>query len=749
MHTMKLEAAAKMRKSAAVVGEVIGKYHPHGDQAAYDALVRMAQDFSLRYPLIQGSGNFGSVDGDSAAAMRYTEARLSAFASTLMAEIDQGTTEMRPTYDAVGDEPVVLPAMMPNLLLNGSSGIAVGMSCSFPPHNLNEVADACRAMIKDPDIGNNALASHIVGPDFPTGGEIIDSPEALAEVYRAGHGFVRVRGTFEIEEKKRGLKDLIVTSIPYSVNKSRLIERIAQLVRDKRLKHIHDVRDESTEDIRIVLELRGTGIAPESVMAFLYHHTELQINFPINFIAVNPDAVPVRLSLKQILAHFLDFRYSRTVLRLEHRLAALKKRIHILEGFSALFRDIDTAIAIIRSARSRKEAADGLKQEFGLDDEQVDAILEMRLYRLVALEMGKLMDELAEKQREASSIEKDLASPKRIWGIIDKELVRTAKQFGDARRTHLVEEQEAPAVEYDPDAFVDHEDTTVILSKQGWVRRVKMEVEDPGQLKFREGDALMATARVNTEKTVAFCSNMGKLYVMRALDVPATTGFGEPVSSVFALADGEYIVGFLVPDPAAESADAGGAISEPSEDGASGGQLGLFSNIEIGDDKVSTERDSVDRVIRQAADSAIVVTASGKGFRFGPDILREPTKRTGRKLVTLKKGDTVVTAKPVYAPFAVAASDTGKVLLFPVDQVPLLSGPAQGVRIMKLTENARVVSLEPVDMTDVITIDPKRGKPKTIRVSEIPQANRDTQGKVSFGPIKSIEKVPETQRPPE
>ncbi len=550
MHSMRLTDAAKMRKSAAVVGEVIGKYHPHGDQAAYDALVRMAQDFSLRYPLIDGSGNFGSIDGDSPAAMRYTETRLSTFAGMLLRDIDRGTTDFRPTYDAIGEEPDVLPSAVPNLLLNGSSGIAVGMSCSFPPHNLSEVVSACRAAIRQNDLKSRDLLKHVKGPDFPTGGEILDHPDQLAEIYTTGHGSVRVRGTFQVESLKHGRTNLIVTSVPYSVNKSRLIERIAQLIRDKKLKHVQDVRDESTTDVRIVLELRAGDVKPDSVMAFLYRHSDLQINFPMNFIAITPEGVPERLGLAAIIRHFLNFRYDRLVRRLEHTLAILQKRIHLLEGFALVFQDLDKALRIIRSARSRQEAEQGLRENFPLDDEQIEAVLETRLYKLVGMEMGKLLDERAAKKKEAQGISRDLASPERLWEIIDRELADISTKFADKRRTRIVGEQDAVALEYDPEEFVEHADTTVILSKQGWIRRMKSEVGEDASLKFREGDGLFGLVRVNTGKTVAIFSNLGKVYVMRALDVPASMGFGEPIGSLLNFVDGEFVVGFIAPDPA-------------------------------------------------------------------------------------------------------------------------------------------------------------------------------------------------------
>ncbi len=744
MHAMGLSEAAKMRKSAAVVGEVIGKYHPHGDQAAYDALVRMAQDFSLRYPLVEGSGNFGSVDGDSPAAMRYTETRLSPFAALLLREIDQGTTEFRPTYDGMGQEPDVAPAGVPNLLLNGSSGIAVGMSCSFPPHNLVEVVAACRAAIRDSNFDARKMLTFIKGPDFPTGGEIVDDPEHLAEIYTTGHGSIRVRGTYKEEPAGKGRKNLIVDSIPYSVNKSRLIERMAQLIKDKKLPQVLDVRDESTKDVRIVLELRGGDVRPESVVAFLYKHTDLQINFPVNFIAITPQGVPDRLGLDKIIRYFLDFRYEKTTQRLQHRLAMLQKRIHVLEGFRLLFADLDRALKIIRSARSRQEAAQGLKATFALDDEQTDAVLEMRLYRLVGMEIGKVLDDLAVKKREAEEISLDLASPERLRAIMDRELAEIARKFGDRRLTQIMAEKDAAAVEFNPEEFVDHEDTTVILSKQGWIRRMKSEVGDSSALKFREGDGLFGWVRVNTGHTVAIFTNLGKVYVTRALEIPATTGFGEPLGSLLNMADGESVVGFVAPVPAEhpaceERADQG-EKSDHAETGEAEDQFSLFQGTEDGCETFSSTSIA-------APGRGVLVTRGGKGFRFDFGMLREPSKRAGRKLVNLAGDDEVVTIRPEDGVLLAVASNTGKVLVFPVEQIPTLTGPGRGVRIISLKSGSSVVAVEVVGPGDALLVRPTQGKEKTVRVKSIPQANRATQGKDLFRGIDLMERIggPERQ----
>lgn len=740
MHTMRLNDTARMRKSAAVVGEVIGKYHPHGDQAAYDALVRMAQDFSLRYPMIEGSGNFGSLDGDSPAAMRYTETRLSAFAGLLLREIEQGTTDFHPTYDAMGDEPDVFPAMVPNLLLNGASGIAVGMSCSFPPHNLGEIVAACRAAIHKSDLSTEELLQFVKGPDFPTGGEILDDPGYLTEVYSTGHGSIRIRGTFHVETVSRGRENLIVDSIPYSVNKSRLIERIAQLIRDKKLKYLQDVRDESTADVRIVLEIRGGDVSAETVMAFLFKHTDLQINFPVNLIAITPQGVPERLGLARIIRYFLDFRYDKTVRRLNYRLELLQKRIHILEGFDALFQDLDKALRIIRSARSRQEAEEGLKQNFPLDDEQIEAILEMRLYRLVGMEIGKLLDELSAKKKEALEIRRDLASSDRLWKIIDKELAEISAKFPDARRTTIVEEKKAAALEYNPEEFVDYEDATVILSKQGWIRRMKSEVEDESTLKFRESDSLFARIRVNTARPVAIFSNLGKVYVTKGIDIPATTGFGEPIGSIFNFGDGEFVVGMIAPELTADDTEPMPRDQELAlpewQDRQDFEQASLFGAEDA-------EPAPPLPPLAEVSAKGILVTKRGQGFRFDYAIIQETTKRMGRRLVNLREDDEVLTVKPETGDLIAIAADSDRLLIFPVEQIPILAGPGQGVRLMKLSREAQVISLETVNPGDKLKIMRKRGRDKILPVKDIDAGQRAGVGKVSIAGMVGIERVKE------
>ncbi|MGC8657682.1 MAG: DNA gyrase/topoisomerase IV subunit A [Desulfomonilaceae bacterium] len=738
MHGMRLSDSSKMRKSAAIVGEVIGKYHPHGDQAAYDALVRMAQDFSLRYPLIEGSGNFGSIDGDSPAAMRYTETRLSRFSGLLLQDIDEGTTDFKPTYDGIGEEPDVLPATIPNLLLNGSSGIAVGMSCSFPPHNLGEVISACRAAIKAPDINVRDLMEFIKGPDFPTGAQIVESEDHLREIYESGHGSIRVRGTYKVESAGRGKTLLIIDSIPYSVNKAKLVERIAILIREKRLRNVFDVRDESAEDIRIVLEIRGAEIKPESIVAFLYKHTELQINFPMNFIAINPHGIPDRLSLDRIIKYFLEFRYHKTVRKLTYLLEILRKRIHILEGFEILFDDLDRAISTIRSARSKSEAGSGLKDSFRLDDEQVEAILEMRLYKLVGIEIGKVLDELAAKRKQALEIEKDLSSPGRLWKRIDKELESIASQSSDPRRSRIVQETEEETLVFDVQSFVDQEDTTVILSKQGWIRRIKSEVEDGATLKFREGDSLLAVVRTNTSRTVTIFTNRGKIYSVRVSEIPSTGGFGEPLSSRLRLDDGEIALALLTPEPlgggpmAVEISDSPEDLTIDFDESPPIGQPSLFLDEEsAGPENYAAEK--------RVGLNAIIVTKRGRGFMFDLELFKDPTKRLGRKLVNLEKDDEVVAVKIADNEFVVVGGSEGHVIKFRLDQVPTMVGPARGVIFMKTGAQNEVIGLAVVGKDQSVNVIQKEGNTKLVPVKEINESARGGRGKKLCPGIAAIE----------
>ncbi|MGB8295080.1 MAG: DNA topoisomerase IV subunit A, partial [Polyangia bacterium] len=538
---------ARFRKSATIVGAVIGKYHPHGDTACYDAMVRMAQDFSLRYRLVDGHGNFGSLDGDAPAAYRYTEARLAPLSTELLDEIKQGTVDFRPNYDGTSQEPMVLPARIPQLLANGCAGIAVGMATNIPPHNLGEVCEAAVALIDDRKLESKDLLKYIKGPDFPTGGQIINSKKELREIYETGQGPVRLRGEWKLEETKRG-QQIVITSIPYNVSKANLVEAIAQVILAKKLPMLVDVRDESTDDVRVVLELKA-GADPALVVAYLYKHTPLELSFHVNMTCLVPTenrevAGPMRLNLQAILSEFLDFREDVVTRRFEFGLAELRRRIHILEGFAILFDALDEAIRIIRKSDGKADAATKLQARFKLDEEQTDAILEMKLYKLARLEIEAIRDELAEKRARAKEIEAILKDKRRLWKVIRGEIADIGQRFADKRRTKI-SGSSGDEVEFQAEDFIVDEEVTVILSRDGWLKRAR-EVKDLSATRLREGDAVLAALRGSTKDFLAIFSNLGSCYVSRIHDVPASTGHGEPVQKLFNFRDGERVVAAMV-----------------------------------------------------------------------------------------------------------------------------------------------------------------------------------------------------------
>src|SRR3954470_20850208 len=516
-HDHHLTHEAKYQKCAKVVGTIMGQYHPHGDVAIYDAMVRMAQDFSLRYPLVDGHGNFGSLDGDAAAAYRYTEARLAPLAPMLLDEIKQETVEFRPNYDGTTEEPVVLPAKFPQLLVNGSTGIAVGMATNIPPHNLGEVCEAAVALIDDKKLETKDLLKFIKGPDFPTGGQITNSKKELRDIYETGQGGIRVRGEWKTEQEKRGGEWIVITSIPFGISKASIVEKIAEVIIAKKLPLLLDVRDESTSDVRVVLELKS-GADPALVMSYLYKHTPLELSFHVNLTCLvptdNPEiAGPARLDLKAILAEFLRFREDVVTRRFEFELRELEKRIHILVGFEIIFDALDEAIRIIRKSDGKADAAVKLMKRFELDAIQTDAVLELKLYKLARLEIDAIRAELAEKRARAKEIKSILADKKKLWKVIRGELVEVSERFADKRRTKIGGAG-GDDVEFDAEAFIVDEEVTVILPRDGWLKRVR-EVKDLSATRLREGDAVLAVVRASTKDPLAIFSNLGSCYVMR------------------------------------------------------------------------------------------------------------------------------------------------------------------------------------------------------------------------------------------
>ena len=449
MWQQNLTADVKHRKCAKVVGDVMGNYHPHGDAAIYETLVRMAQSFSLRVPLVDGSGNFGSLDGDSAAAMRYTECRLARVADELLQEIEQQTVPFRPNYDGTRTEPVVLPARFPNLLVNGATGIAVGMATNIPPHNLGEVCTALIKLLDNQELTSAQLARYIKGPDFPTGGHILNSPAELRDIYKIGHGSIRLRATWEKGPASRGAKTIYVTSIPYGLDKGPLVLQIGDIILGRKMPHLVDVRDLSTDDVRIELELKA-GADENLVMAYLFKHTQLQTTFAVNMTCLVPTeneqvGRPERLELHQMLWWFLKFRLDVVTARLEHELEQLQRRIHILEGFEKVFDALDEIIRIIRKSDGKADAAEKVMKRFALDADQTDAILELKLYRLARLEIQVIQQELADKRKRARQIATLLKDEGARWRLVREELEAIQKKYGEPRRTRIEETED---VEY-------------------------------------------------------------------------------------------------------------------------------------------------------------------------------------------------------------------------------------------------------------------------------------------------------------
>jgi len=693
---LRLGGGARPRKSAAVVGEVLGKYHPHGDLAAYEAMVRMAQPFALRYPLVHGEGNFGSLDGDSPAAMRYTEARLSAIAEELLRDIRHDTVDFRDNYDATLREPIVLPAALPQLLVNGSTGIAVGMATNIPPHHLGEVVAALRALIDDPTLQTKDLLKHIKGPDFPTGGEILNTRAELRQIYETGQGAVRLRSQYTEEHSGRR-RTVIITSIPYMTNKATIVEEIAACITSRGLPQAVDVRDESTDVIRIVVEMKPEAAA-DSVMAYLFKHTSLQINFNVNLTALVPTGragigQPARLTLLEICRHFLDFRRDIVRRHLTHELTELRERLHILAGFLKLFDGLDRAIKLIRQAESRADAQRGLIKTFGVDEIQADAILETRLYQLARLEIDKIRAEQREKAARAKEIERLLKSDKALWGLVSSELEALAKTYADPRRSVL---KAGAELTYDADAYVVHEDTTVVVTRDGWMKRLG-ELKDPSSTRVREGDQAKWVLRGNTRDALALFSNFGVAYVMKVGNVPATTGYGEPVQSLLNFKDGERIVNAaLVCGPAGPAREDG----EPKV-----GQGELFT-AGSGD---ATPPASAIRLsgaeTSRPVERWLVASAGGMGLFCRPDL--SETTRSGRRFARTREGDELVTVAPAEGVTITAASSGGKVLSFPAEELPELAGAGRGVILMRVDRGETLIAAvcHPADRQPVAIAD--------------------------------------------
>jgi DNA gyrase subunit A len=699
MWQQNLTADAKHRKCAKVVGDVMGSFHPHGDAALYETLVRMAQPFSLRYPLVDGSGNFGSLDGDSAAAMRYTECRLARIADEMLAEIDRETVHFKPNYDGTKTEPVVLPARIPNLLINGTTGIAVGMATNVPPHNLGEVCMALLKLLDNEDLSSVQLCRYVKGPDFPTGGQILNSADELKEIYKTGSGTVRVRATWEEASPSRGGQRLYITSIPYATNKAALVERIAEVVLSRKLPHLVDVRDVSTDDVRIELELKREA-DPRMVMAYLFKHTPLQSNFIVNLTCLIPTenaevGRPERLDLKSILWHFLHFRLDVVTSRLEHELAALRKRIHILEGFEKIFDALDEIIRLIRKSDGKADAAVKIMKRFDLDEDQTDAILELKLYRLARLEILVIQNELADKRKRARQISGLLKDEEGRWTIVRTEIQEIQAKYAgktDTRRTLI---EAAAEVEFTADDFIVEEDNVVIVSRDGWFKRQK-EVRDLSTTRLREGDAVLAAVSGSTRASMVLFTNFGTAYTARIIDVPASTGYGEPVQKLFKLRDGERVIAAFSLDPRA-----------------------------IGD--IGSRREGEPPPVH-----ALAVTSDGYSLRFSFEPFVEPSTRAGRRYARPVAGAEVVgVARVTGEEIVIAATHDARAILCRADEVNYLSGPGKGVILIKLaSEDDYVLGfLASTGERDLMRVETSRGSEQTISTAKYEVTGRGGKGR--------------------
>jgi topoisomerase-4 subunit A len=653
MRELKLSPTGGFRKSAKISGDVMGNYHPHGDAAIYDAMARLAQPFAMRYPLVDGQGNFGNIDGDNPAASRYTEARLTAAAEALMEGLAENAVDFRPNYDGTLEEPVVMPAAFPNLLANGASGIAVGMATNVPPHNLHELIDACQLLIKDPAVTNEALVAVVPGPDFPTGGTIVEPRENILEAYRTGRGSFRLRAKWHVEDQGRGTWNIIVTEIPYQVQKSKLIERLAEVIQTKKVPALADVRDESADDVRIVLEPRSRNVDPEMLMGMLFRNSELEIRFSLNMNVLIDGRTPKVCSLKEVLRAFLDHRRDVLKRRSQHRLEKIDARLEILEGFIIAFLNLDRVIDIIRYDAEPKRAL--MAEDWGkphpramsekdyvppvldgegeLTEAQAEAILNMRLRSLRKLEEMELKREYDELLKERAGLEDLLASDARQWKRIGEELALVQKTFGHSapggkRRTLFADAAEVEEVPIE--AMIDREPITVICSKMGWIRAMKGHQPLDTEVKFKDGDEGRFCFHAETTDRILIVGANGRFYTILGANLPGGRGMGEPVRLMVDLPNDSDICEILIYRPGVKY---------------------------------------------------LVASSEGDGFVVPSDEVVAQT-RAGKVVLNLRDGVKAVVCRPVQGDHVAVVGDNRKVLIFPLSDLPEMAR-GKGVRLQK------------------------------------------------------------------
>ena len=653
MRELRLASSGGFRKSAKISGDVMGNYHPHGDAAIYDAMARLAQDFAVRYPLVDGQGNFGNIDGDNPAASRYTEARMTPFAEALLEGLAEDAVDYRDNYDGTLREPVVLPAAFPNLLANGSSGIAVGMATNIPPHNIAELIDACIHLIKTPDARDDTLLNYIPGPDFPTGGVIVEPPESIAQAYRTGRGAFRLRCRYEVEDLGRGQWQIVVTEIPYQVQKSKLIERIAELIQTRKIPVLADVRDESTDDVRLILEPRSKNVDPEVLMGLMYRNSDLELRFSLNMNVLVDGVTPRVCSLKEVLRAFLDFRQEVLLRRSQHRMDKIDHRLEVLEGLIVAFLNLDRVIEIIRYDDEPKAAlmredwgrsftratseADYVPpaptDEEGLSDVQAEAILNMRLRSLRRLEEMELKRERDALMEERAGLEDLLDDVSLQWAAVADQLREVKKTFGKdhpigARRTQFAE---AGKIEDVPlEAMIDREPITVVCSQMGWIRALTGHIDLNRELKFKDGDAPRFMFHAETTDRILVFGTNGRAYTLSAANLPGGRGMGEPLRLM---------------------------VDLPNEAGI------------------------VDLLIHKPGRKLLVASSAGDGFVVPEDEIVAQT-RSGKQVLNLRAPAQAQVCRPVTGDHVACVGENRKVLVFALDELPKLTR-GKGVRLQK------------------------------------------------------------------
>lgn len=630
MRQLHLDPKSGFKKCARVVGDVIGKYHPHGDSAVYGAMVRLAQDFSVRYPLVDGQGNFGNIDGDGAAAMRYTEARLTEFAIAMMEGLNDDAVDFMETYDGEESEPVVMPSMVPNLLCNGSAGIAVGMATNIPPHNLSEVSDALLYLIENPDCEIEPLVRKIKGPDFPTGGFIIDKFDSILDTYRQGKGVFRIRAKWEKEDLGHGQYQIVITEIPYMVQKAKLVEKIASLLLEKKIPLLNDIRDESSHDIRIVLEPKSRLVDANLLMEHLFKQTDLESRFSLNMNVLDSDGVPRVMSIKEVLREFLNHRHTVLIRRTNYRLEKINYRLEILSGYLVAYLNLDRIIQIIREEEDPKNV---MMKEFQLTDNQTEAILNMKLRSLRKLEESQIREEYDDLSEEKAGLEELLGSEDKRWMAIAAEIKQMKEKFGKKtalgrRRTEFSEVAED--IEVPLEALIEKEPITVILSQKGWIRSLKGYANLHDDFKFKDDDALQIALHAQTTDKLVIMDSSGKFFNIAANEIPSGRGFGQPLRLMVDIANNDEVAAMFVFEPKS---------------------------------------------------SYLVASKRGYGFIIDENHIVAQT-RNGRKIMNVSEGDSAVFCLKVTGDMVAIVGDNRKLLVFKTEEIPTLAR-GRGVGLQK------------------------------------------------------------------